>query len=358
MRLYYYLSITVSMTLLASCTSQEKNVEIKRLGIDINTAHAIPMDTNKIVSLETNNNSLLYDISGLYELDNKYFIWSRGMVKAFNKSGKYLYQISGKGQGANEYTDMSCVYTKDGNICIYDWNVKTVLSFNSQGQLQNRQRITVEPHAPSPVGIIPLGKDRYVCVNGYRGGDNVRTPSVSIWNSDFTAQDTLGGRLVESGFRLSDWLYASADSKRILYWEPLKDTLFTVAGQTVYPMCAIDFGDHAVPADVAKKDAYARSMYLGKKKNIKKSASMCRFYQIDGDYIYFIFSWAGRICLCRFSQKTFHPEIFEFKDERYKVLPFFKIIGNQLVMAVEDKEDMEKNCGLLVVDKKILDKNK
>lgn len=57
------------------------------------------MDTSKIVLLETNDSSLLYDICGLYELDNKYFIWSRSMIKVFDKSGKYLYPVSRKGQG-------------------------------------------------------------------------------------------------------------------------------------------------------------------------------------------------------------------------------------------------------------------
>lgn len=119
-------------------------------------------------------------------------------------------------------------------------------------------------------------------------------------------------------------------------------------------MYAINFGDYSIPAEEAAKDVYDRIMYFNK----SEIASLCRFYQIDGDYIYFIFSWAGRACLCRFKQENPQPEVYEFKDERYKTMPFFKIIGEQILIAVEDKEDVEKNCGLLVVDKKTLDKNR
>lgn len=235
---------------------------------------------------------------------------------------------------------------------------RILLSFNSEGKLNKSQRIVVADGSPSPVNIIPFGENNYLCTNGFRGGDNVKTPSISIWNSDFTKQNTLTGRLLENGFMIADWLYADADGNQILYWEPMKDTLFTVKDKIISPMYAINFGDYAIPDDVAAKDVYDRFMYVGKVENYSKCASLCRFYQIDGDYIYFIFSWAGRACLCRFRQDSPQPEVYEFKDERYKTMPFFKIVGDQILIAVEDKEDVEKNCGLLIVDKKTLDKSR
>ena len=353
MRLLYILLVV----LLASCSSKPQ-VGVSELNINLKDAQTIIMDTNKIVSLETNDSSLLYDICGLYELDNKYFIWSRSMIKVFDKKGKYLYNLSEKGQGPDEYVSLSCVLVKDNNVCAYDLDRGILLSFNPVGRLKKSQRIVVADGSPSPVNIIPFGKEHYLCINRFRGGDNVKTPSISIWNSDFTKQDTLTGRLRENGFMIADWLYADADGNQILYWEPMKDTLFTVKDKIISPMYAINFGDYAIPAEVAKKDVYDRFMYVGKVENYSQCASLCRFYQIDGDYIYFIFSWAGRACLCRFKQDSPQPEVYEFKDERYKTMPFFKIIGEQILIAVEDKEDVEKNCGLLVVDKKTLDKNR
>lgn len=348
MRLFYVLLVV----LLVSCTSKPK-VEVAELNIDLKNVQTIVMDTSKIVLLETNDSSLLYDICGLYELDNKYFIWSRSMIKVFDKSGKYLYPVSRKGQGPDEYTSLSCVYAKDNNIYACDINRGIVLSFNSEGKLQKSQRITVADHSPFPMMIIPLGKEHYLCTNRYRGGNNVQTPSLSIWDCDFTKQDIVKGRLLENGFMFADWFYADTDGEQILYWEPLKDTLFTVKDKMVSPMYAINFGDYSFPKEESAKDVYDRIMYFNK----SESASLCRFYQIDGDYIYFIFSWAGNVCLCRFKQDNPHPEVYEFKDDRYKAAPFFKMIGNKILIAVEDKGEMEKNCGLLVLDKKNLDKN-
>ena len=353
MRLLYILLVV----LLASCSSKPQ-VGVSELNINLKDVQTIIMDTNKIVSLETNDSSLLYDICGLYELDNKYFIWSRSMIKVFDKKGKYLYNFSEKGQGPDEYVSLSCVFVKDNNVCAYDLDRGILLSFNLEGRLKKSQRIVVADGSPSPVNIIPFGKEHYLCINGFRGGDNVKTPSISIWNSDFTKQDTVTGRLRKNGFMIADWLYADVNGNQILYWEPMKDTLFTVKDKIISPMYAINFGDYAIPAEVAAKDVYDRFMYVGKVENYSQCASLCRFYQIDGDYISFIFSWAGRACLCRFRQDSPQPEVYEFKDERYKTMPFFKIIGEQILIAVEDKEDVEKNCGLLVVDKKTLDKSR
>lgn len=349
MRLLYILSVV----LLASCSFKHQ-VEVPELNINLKDVQTIIMDTNNIVSLETNDSSLLYDICGLYELDNKYFIWSRSMIKVFDKKGNYLYNVSGKGQGPDEYVSLSCVFAKDNNVFAYDLDRRILLSFNSEGKLNKSQRIVVADGSPSPVNIIPFGENNYLCTNGFRGGDNVKTPSISIWNSDFTKQNTLTGRLLENGFMIADWLYADADGNQILYWEPLKDTLFTVKDRTIFPLYSINFGNYSFPAEEAAKDVYDRIMYFNK----SEIASLCRFYQIDGDYIYFIFSWAGRACLCRFRQDFPQPEVYEFKDERYKTMPFFKIVGDQILIAVEDKEDVEKNCGLLIVDKKTLDKSR
>ena len=349
MRLLYILLVV----LLASCSSKPQ-VGVSELNINLKDAQTIIMDTNKIVSLETNDSSLLYDICGLYELDNKYFIWSRSMIKVFDKKGKYLYNVSGKGQGPDEYVSLFCVFAKDNNVCAYDLDRGILLSFNPEGRLKKSQHIVVADGSPSPANIIPFGKDHYLCINRFRGGNNVQTPAISIWNSDFTKQDTVTGRLLENGFMIADWLHADVDGNQILYWEPMKDTLFTVKDKRVSSMYAINFGDYSIPAEEATKDVYDRIMYFNK----SEIASLCRFYQIDGDYIYFIFSWAGRAYLCRFKQDNPEPEVYEFKDERYKTMPFFKIIGEQILIAVEDKEDVEKNCGLLVVDKKTLDKNR
>lgn len=142
----------------------------------------------------------------------------------------------------------------------------------------------------------------------------------------------------------------------MLYWEPLKDTLFTVTDNFLVPEYKIDFGTYAIPEEEGAKDIYARIMYLNKPEN-QSCASVARFYQIDGYYIYFTFMWYDRVYLCRYSEKTKKSEIFAIlTDEmQLKECSFFKILGDDIVIAFEDKGNLEKNPSLCVFNKKILD---
>lgn len=84
---------------------------------------------------------------------------------------------------------------------------------------------------------------------------------------------------------------------------------FTVTDNFLVPEYKIDFGTYAIPEEEAAKDIYARIMYLNKPEN-QSCASVARFYQIDGYYIYFTFMWYDRVYLCRYSEKTKKSEIF------------------------------------------------
>ena len=66
--------------------------------------------------------------------------------------------------------------------------------------------------------------------------------------------------------------------------------------------------------------------------------------------------WYDRVYLCRYSEKTKKSEIFAIlTDEmQLKECSFFKILGDDIVIAFEDKGNLEKNPSLCVFNKKIL----
>lgn len=74
----------------------------------------------------------------------------------------------------------------------------------------------------------------------------------------------------------------------------IKGYTFTVENDHLVPEYKIDFGTYAMPEEEAAKDVYARMAYLNKSEN-QSCASAIRFYQIDGEYLYFTFMWYDRI---------------------------------------------------------------
>lgn len=97
-------------------------------------------------------------------------------------------------------------------------------------------------------------------------------------------------------------------------------------------------------------------MYLNKPEN-QSCASVARFYQIDGYYIYFTFMCMIVFTYVDIDEKTKKSEIFAIlTDEmQLKECSFFKILGDDIVIAFEDKGNLEKNPSLCVFNKKILD---
>lgn len=339
---------------LFSCQREQKNVT-QRIEVDLSHIDTVKISASRMINLETVDSSLLYDICALFKQDDRYFIWSRDNAYVFNDKGDFLFNISCKGQGPGEYLSFGCMFMEDGEVCIFDQDKQQILRFDINGKFMGVQKVLLDEDAPSPSMIIPIGTERYLSTNRF-GGDYRKMPVLSFWNKDFSSQQIVKGRFMNDGIHFPDAFFVGEEGRRVLYWEPLKDTLFTVTNNFLVPEYKIDFGTYAIPEEEGAKDIYARIMYLNKPEN-QSCASVARFYQIDGYYIYFTFMWYDRIYLCRYSEKTKKSEIFAIlTDEmQLKECSFFKILGDDIVIAFEDKGNLEKNPSLCVFNKKILD---
>ena len=339
---------------LFSCQREQENVT-KTIEIDLSHIDTVRISSSKIVNLETVDSSLLYDICALFKQEDRYFIWSRDNAYVFNDKGDFLFNISRRGQGPGEYQSFACMYMEDGEVCIFDKDKQQILYFDINAKFMGVKKVCFDEDDPSPSMIIPVGTERYLSTNRF-GGDDRKMPVLSFWDKNFSTQKIVKGRFLNNGIHFPDAFFIGKEGRRVLYWEPLKDTLFTVENDHLVPEYKIDFGTYAMPEEEAAKDVYARMAYLNKSEN-QSCASAIRFYQIDGEYLYFTFMWYDRICLCRYNEKVGKSEVFTIltEEEQLKECSFFKILGEDIVLAFEDKSNLEKNPSLCVFNKKILD---
>lgn len=68
----------------------------------------IDIPSGRVVALEANDSSLLYNITNMEKAGDRLIIHSRGLLKAFDpKTGKYLGDVATRGGGPTEFNGIS-----------------------------------------------------------------------------------------------------------------------------------------------------------------------------------------------------------------------------------------------------------
>lgn len=335
MRLFYLL-------LLVWFTSCEKDVNLNRISLKFDNNTEILIDSANVIELETSENSLLYDIGHIEILGNKYFVLSRNLVCVFDLQGKFLFNLSRKGEAPNEYLSLHNMFSDNNMIYLYDFLSTRILKFNSDGKYMSDIKITRKGDYPTPAKVYFVDDNTFLGYNSYSGNE-IEVSVFSFWNKELSRYYYVKGRSLQSGLRFSDGCFID-QNKRVLYWEPAKDTLFCIKNNCLEPLYHIDFGIHAIPNTIAAKDDYERVMFLGKKENYKY-ASLARFYQVENNVLYFSCIYNEKVYICSYNEETGDTDIFSFisLDNHYKALSFFKIIDNYVILELQDNTDTEKN---------------
>ena len=334
----------------ASCTNDDQT-KLAPIKISFSDITLINLSDGKIVNLETTENSLLYDICNLNVYQDTIVVQSRNFLYAFASDGKFIGNISRKGQAGDEYLSISNVFFEDGTVGLYDFNKKTLSRFNLKGELLSAPKCDISTPGIKPFQIFPW-KDGYVALNSY-GGESTDRKTLCFIDKQLKDGIPIEGRSLRNGFTTADGIFVD-NQENVLYWEMMCDTLFTIHDNRLIPLYAIDFGDHALPGYIARKDVYGRIDYVNKsEKEGKLFAGMARYYQRKDDMIYFsCLSPEDGILICQYNENEGTTRLFmpDFNNQQYTTAPFFLIKDNHLYWEIRDKNDLTSNQSLFIVD--------
>ncbi len=117
-----------------------ENVETVKFSFnDENPPYNEVFKETKIISLETNENCLIAEISQMEIWQNKFFILDCKLnaLSVFDADGKYLYRIGRLGKGPGEYIRPRYFYIdkNEESIKIFDAPTKKLMCFNILGKL-------------------------------------------------------------------------------------------------------------------------------------------------------------------------------------------------------------------------------
>lgn len=345
---------------LYSCDNRKQESLLSVSVLD-GTLKSVEISSSSFIPLETNDNSLLYDIVNIEVLENKYYIHSRGFVRVFDRNGKYLCDLAKKGQGPDEYLALGNLFKKGDTICMFDSQKQGIMHFSAAGDYLGFFKIPKErldKDAPTPNRVVPY-QEGYLSFNMY-GGESWERPVFSTWNINLDKYQMVDGRNLSSGFLFPDMFYV--DKERVLYWEVAKDTLFAMNYHALTPLYHIDFGEKSLPNEVLQEeDVYKRIAFLGTEK-AKQYAGVARYYQRKGDMLYFCYFYpegdGTEVRLCRYNEKSNKVDNYRFisVDGKYKLEPFFKIHEDKIIFSVKNLEDDIQNPLLYIIPITDLDK--
>lgn len=173
----YIIFCVISITLFISCNkSIQTTGTLEVIPVQVENATELDISQARLIPLETNESSLLYDINSLDILNGNYIIQSRKKVLIFDSIGNFLHKVGSIGQGPKEYTSLSSFFIKDSELYFHDSNIQKIRVYNPQGDYL--RSITLPPKNPEdslkryiPGNIILLVKTNTLssqCMSGSR----------------------------------------------------------------------------------------------------------------------------------------------------------------------------------------------
>lgn len=351
----YVAVCSIFILLVSSCSKNKHNETSMPITVDINLADnkLIPIDKSKLLQLETNDSSLIYDICALAYGKDTLIIQSRNFVKAFDShDGKYLYHISRVGQGPGEYTGIMHFWNNNDTICLLNSGTSDVLMFNVDGSFIGKKiRGSEIGYGSSFVYIVDAPDKRgYYIINCYRGGTSENNPKYSFYSLQTHETTDLPGCELLDGSFTPDRMITDFENNRVLSWDQLRDTLYVINPDGQRPLYAFDFGKNSFPSDIqAIPQFHLRVQEYTKNKSETPYASFIKYYQPKGDNLYFSFMTSdAKAFLAEYNEKSRKITTFCLYDptDRYAQAPFFKIDEDNLIVAMTDKNDTEANPSL------------
>lgn len=344
MKKIYYLPIAVTL-LLASCTKNEPFLQT--IAVDFSEIEEIEILPDKIINLETNDSSLIYDIYNLETTDLSYIIHSRNLLKQFDKTGHFEKDFAARGNAPGEYGSIgtgSLFQTEDA-IGFYDNDLRTLHTYSYDGGNAADSRINVSGDIPIPFAFLPIDENKYLARNNYMGED-FPVPVFSVWNNKLEYQYDIKGRNVASGTRLPD--FWCLDKKDVLYWEPVKDTVFLVTDSLIQAKYILDFGEKAIPVEISSLDDYGRLEALSHQENYKYAAMRC--LQAYNDDLFFMVMTDSSCYICKYEKRKKSTKLFNIIDKtgKHKCESFMKIDNDLMYISIKDCENHETNSSLYI----------
>lgn len=348
-KLLYAALTGVVMSSLTGCGKPSKESHI--LTADLDKAKVVVMNPDDIIWLKTNDSSVIYDISNLSHIGDRMLIQSRSLWKIFTEDGKYAGEVAHKGDAPEDFLWIGNIWNDDSLVYLYDSDLNKIQKYNNEGRYLGYDTVSrdTENFDAHPGEVYITETDGVFYVNSFFGMPPFNkmfshAPDIN------TLPKAIEGRRRENGHTFYNRVYIDNPNHRLLHWEHIKDTLFAVTTDEVYPLYIFDYGKNTVPAEITGKQEVVERFLALHELGDNDYAYPMRFFQMYDGLIYFVVPKRKQCYIGCIDENKNEVAYTEFKTpENMKLLPqmFFKIDGDDILLSVIDENSPESNPGLL-----------
>jgi hypothetical protein len=329
---------------------------VTSISIDFKNIKSIDIDPDnvKVIPLETTEQSLLYSINKIQFWKNKIIVFTHYKLCVFDDNGKFLFNVSRKGEGPEEYSALSNFFIQDEHINLFDSDTRRLLSFDENGKFISSTAMNPDENRHFPAVLYPTDNDSYYIAKNRFEGDQAQTPTLSVWTKEYKLVREINGRYLTTGLSVPDLFSCYKDN--ILYWELLNDTIFSIHDyKQIIPKYYVDFQEKSIPAyEKTGKDLYELIQYTNRPEVIDRFAARIGYVREDEQYIRLIFWFQKRLHYVKYDKNNQLASTYCFTGNKLNAdLNYFMDIRNDnLIFSASIKDNYDENPILLVINEK------
>lgn len=342
------------------CRHDSQVSEMRNVNVRFSDAEKITMDNQDILWLENSDSSLISDITNLCPIgDSAFVVQSRGSIlKLFDRCGKYLRDMATQGEGPGEFNWVGNVWSEDTVFHLFDGMLGRDFKYGLKSGFIGYDTVVSSP-IPDKGGLPricaaeiyprPDGKGIYY-INGFLGTPPFRQRFA--YAKDLNSKpDSISGRLRLDGSTFWNDMYLVGNGDRALYWEAIKDTVYTVTPDTVVASYAINYGKNSLPAEITALTDIADRFQAIPEEDKEKYVIFARYFQTYDGWIYYVTSLGKHGYIVGIDEASGNTKAWEFVSPKgQQLMPqlFFKIDGDKGMLSVIDESKPDNNPGLFV----------
>ena len=307
-----------------SCSDVKENQKPGLYKIDVRLDDVLNLSAiaSDVKFIRLSNDNLLRDVSKLLldKDENMYILDSNGDgVFKFDRTGKYVCQISRKGHGPGEYTKISDFDIFEDRMIVNDRYKQFFYHLDGtfiseQKEYFPRSVVWVNDTICESFGIQSLGV--------YIDGAETR-----FFKTEFTDNDLM----VSHGFHFTK-------NGNHIYWEDCyNDTIYTIRGGKPLPYLYVDFGDLKLPSDIPIDNTIVMN------DKIKRYCFDVSRFKISDNFITFSFKHTNCFYVCIHNRQTSDSYVYKTIVNDVNIAPtgFFPMyIKNEVLYFVSPSEDI------------------
>jgi hypothetical protein len=158
---YFSLVMWICLAFVFCHCSEKDGLQHIPVASYLNRVEEVPLEdfaaSIRKVQLETTDNILIAKIYRVFETDEFFIVMHAFRISVFDRDGRYLNDISRKGQGPHEFNGITSIFIKDSLFYLYDASRREVSVFTFGGKF-----IRSFPTKNYYNLIFPLQNDDYV----------------------------------------------------------------------------------------------------------------------------------------------------------------------------------------------------